>query len=72
MLPLLSQTILLWQVLLAVTVMKKRLGIAQASGSWAADMQACMLAVVLGHGLPRLACTHSQSPGGCSLRAWAW
>jgi hypothetical protein len=30
-LPLLAQTILLWQVLLAVTLLKKRLGAPQAS-----------------------------------------
>lgn len=31
-LPLLSQTILLWQVLLAVTLLRKRLGAAQVGG----------------------------------------
>ena len=33
-LPLLAQTILLWQVLLAATVLKKKLGVPQASRGW--------------------------------------
>lgn len=41
-LPLLAQTILLWQVLLAVTVLRKRLSVSQASGSEAAD-NGCLL-----------------------------